>query len=85
MTNTFGQSDANNGGDWISNKEMNLAANSSGTEDGLLETDNKGNEDASRDSEPHIQKSETDGKGVDPGRTPGKAEGVEDAEDRGNQ
>lgn len=63
---------------------MNPAANSSATENGLLNSDNKGG-DTSRDSEPHIQKSETEGKGVNPGRTPGKAEGVEDAEERGNQ
>ena len=85
MANTFGQSNANETGDWSNNKEMNPAANSSATENGLLESDNKGNEDAWRDSEPHIQKSETEGKGVNPGRTPGKAEGVEDAEERGNQ
>ena len=85
MANTSGQSNANDTGDWNSNKEMNPATNSSATEDGLLETNNKGNEDTWRDSEPHIQKSETEGKGVNPGRTPGKAEGVEDAEERGNQ
>ena len=31
---------ANNTGDWASNKEMNPAANSSVTEDGLLEDEN---------------------------------------------
>jgi hypothetical protein len=84
MANTSGQPDANDSGDW-NNKKMNPAANSSVTEDGLSETDNKGSKDARHDSEPHIQKSETEGKGVNPGRTPGKAEGVEDAEERGNQ
>jgi hypothetical protein len=85
MANTFEQSDANDTGDWNNNKEMNPAANSSATESGLQESDDKGSEEARLDSEPHIQKSETEGKGVNPGRTPGKAEGVEDAEERGNQ
>ena len=81
MANTSGQPEANDTGDWNSNKEMNPASNSSATENGLLESDSpKGN-----DSEPHVQPSETEGKGVNPGRTPGKAEGVEDAEERGNQ
>lgn len=40
---------------------------------------------AENDSKPHIEPSETEGKGVNPGRTPGKAEGVDDAEERGNQ
>ncbi len=83
MAGTFGN--ANDTGDWNSNKEMNPAANSSVTENGLLETNEKGNEDAWRDAEPHIKKSETDGEDVNPGRTPGKAEGVEDAEEAGNQ
>jgi hypothetical protein len=85
MANTFEQSDANDTGDWNNNKEMNRAANSSATESGLQQSDDKGGEEARLDSEPHIQKSETEGKGVNPGRTPGKAEGVEDAEERGNQ
>lgn len=85
MANTFGQSNANVGGDGNSGKEMNTAANSSITNDDFSDMNNKGSEDAGRDSKPHIQKSETEGKGVNPGRTPGKAEGVEDAEERGNQ
>lgn len=85
MANAQGQSNANDTGDWNSNKEMNPAANSSVTEDGLLESDSQDGESSWRDSEPHIQRSETGGKGVNPGRTPGKAEGVEDAEQRGNQ
>lgn len=47
--------------------------------------DTKTENSADQNSKPHIQKSETEGKGVDPGRTPGKAEGVDDAEERGNQ
>jgi hypothetical protein len=85
MANEQGQSKANDTGDWNSNKEMNPAANSSVTEDGLLESSSQDGEDSRRDSEPHIQKSETDGKGVNPGRTPGKAEGSENFEERGNQ
>ena len=84
MANTFGQSNADDTGNRNSDKEMNSAANSS-TDKTVSETENKSDDKASRDSEPHIQKSETEGKGVNPGRTPGKAEGVEDAEERGNQ
>ncbi|HEX6126459.1 MAG TPA: hypothetical protein VFZ23_13875 [Pyrinomonadaceae bacterium] len=67
---TTGKAQANDTGDWQNNKEMNPGQNSSVTEDGLLEDANtrtaggdwRGEED-----------SETTG---DPGRTPGKAEGV---------
>ena len=69
MTNISGQSSDHAEGH--DNKEMNSS-------------DIKGGS-ASSDSEPHIEPSETEGKGVNPGRTPGKAEGVEDAEERGNQ
>ena len=85
MANNQGTSNANDAGDWSSNKEMNPAANSSVTENGLLESNSQGGDDSWRDSEPHIQKSETEGKGVNPGRTPGKAEGSENFEERGNQ
>ena len=37
---TTGKAKANDTGDWASNKEMNPAANSSVTEDGLLEDEN---------------------------------------------
>jgi hypothetical protein len=37
---TTGKAQANDTGDWASNKEMNPAANSSVTEDGLLEDEN---------------------------------------------
>jgi hypothetical protein len=84
MANTFGQSTANDTGDWNSNKEMNPAANSSVTEDGLLERENKDGDETWRDAEPHVEKSET-GSDVNPGRTPGKAEGVEDPERTGNR
>lgn len=83
MANNQGTS--NDIGDWSNNKEMNPAANSSVTEDGLLESNSQDGEDSWRDAEPHIQKSETEGKGVNPGRTPGKAEGSENFEKRGNQ
>ena len=83
MANNQGTS--NDIGDWSNNKEINPAANSSITEDGLLESSSQDGEDSWHDAEPHIQKSETEGKGVNPGRTPGKAEGSENFEERGNQ
>jgi hypothetical protein len=83
MANNQGTS--NDAGDWSSNKEMNPAGNSSVTKDGLLESNSQDGEDSWRDAKPHIQKSETEGKGVNPGRTPGKAEGSENFEERGNQ
>ena len=85
MANNFGQSKANDTGDWSNNKEMNPAANSSVTEDGLLESSSQDGEQGWRNDEVNIQNSETGNKGVNPGRTPGKAEGVEEPEKRGNQ
>lgn len=76
MANTFGQSDASETSDSDSKRGSNSA-----NENGLTESDSQNGDD----SEPHVQPSETGGKGVNPGRTPGKAEGVEDAEERGNQ
>jgi hypothetical protein len=85
MANNSGQSKANDTGDWSSNKEMNPAANSSITENGLLESNSQEGEQSWRTSDVNIQNSETGNKSVNPGRTPGKAEGVEDSEERGNQ
>ena len=73
MANTSEQ--ANDNAERQDKKEMNSSA-----KEGRLTSDNSGS-----DSEPHIQPSETEGKGINLGRTPGKAEGVEDAEERGNQ
>ncbi len=44
----------------------------------------KDGEKTRRDSEPNMQKSETESETVNPGRTPGKAEGVDDPEETGN-
>lgn len=85
MANNPGQSKADDTGDWSSNKEINPAANSSVTDDGLLESDSQNGEQSWRTSDVNIQKSETGNKSVNPGRTPGKAEGVEDSEEKGNQ
>jgi hypothetical protein len=85
MANNSGQSKANDTGNWGSNKEMNPAANSSITENGLLESNSQEGEQSWRTSDVNIQNSETGNKSVNPGRTPGKAEGVEDSEERGNQ
>lgn len=41
MAGIFGNKTADDQGDWTSNKEMNPAANSSVTENGLLEKDDK--------------------------------------------
>lgn len=76
---TTGKTQANDTGDWQNNREMNPNANSTVTEDGLLEDENtrtaggdwRGEED-----------SEMTG---DPGRTPGKAEGVTEPERGGNE
>lgn len=64
---------------------MNPAANSSVTENGLLDADSQNGEARWRDSEVNVQNSETGSKSGDPGRTPGKAEGVDDPEESGNQ
>ncbi len=85
MANNQGHSTANDVGDWGNNKEMNPAANSSVTENGLLDADSQNGEARWRDSEVNIQSSETGDKTGDPGRTPGKAEGEENFEKTGNQ
>jgi hypothetical protein len=95
MANSTGKKMANDTGDWGSNKEMNPMANSSITEDGLLESDNElDNGDEWRRTAPvpdHgisagtvAQKPGTNRAG-DPGRTPGTAEGVENPEKKGNE
>lgn len=84
MAGTFGNLNANDTGDWNSNKEMNPAANSSVTEDGLLSGHSTSSDENDDSSKVNITESES-GSTVNPGRTPGKAEGVEDAEERGNQ
>ena len=83
-------SKANDTGDWQNNKEMNPNANSSVTEDTLLEDDSTKSAGGSWRSEPDldhgISAGVADGKAQgDPGRTPGKAEGVDDPEIRGNE
>jgi hypothetical protein len=55
------------------------------TENGLLDADSQNGEARWRDSEVNVQNSETGSKSGDPGRTPGKAEGVDDPEESGNQ
>jgi hypothetical protein len=75
---TTGKAQANDTGDWASNKEMNPAANSSVTEDGLLEDEN------TRTAGGDWRDEEEDETG-DPGRTPGKAEGVDNPERFGNE
>ena len=82
-------SNANDKGDWTSNKEMNPAANSSVTENGLLEDESRGSGDSWRDtpssSGTATRRATETGKTGDPGRTPGSAEGVEDFEKTGNE
>lgn len=89
-------SKANDTGDWGNNKEMNPMANSSVAEDPLLE-DESYKEDTWREEDgtesamavgtaarktPSTSDTTITG---DPGRTPGKAEGVEDPEIEGNE
>jgi hypothetical protein len=61
MDNSTGKKMANDTGDWGNNKEMNPAANSSITEDGLLEDEN------SLDNGDTWRLSLNAGKGVSPG------------------
>jgi hypothetical protein len=94
MANTGINSNANDKGDWGNNKELNPAANSSVTENGLLEDESRGTADSwreSRDVDHGIsagvaaQKAPDAGTTGDPGRTPGSAEGVDDFEETGNE
>jgi len=81
MAGIFGNKTANDQGDWTSNKEMNPAANSSVTENGLLEEEDKVGDTTWREN---AEDSKSDVKEDDPGRTPGKAEGDEDFDKYGN-
>lgn len=94
MATTGNNSKANKIGDWQSNKEMNPAANSSVTENGLMEDESRGSGDSwrqSRDVDHGIsagvaaQKAPDSSTTGDPGRTPGSAEGVEGFEKSGNE
>ena len=73
---------ANAVGDWPGNKEMNPAANSSVTENGVLEREEM--KEAGGDWRDDQEESELEMTG-DPGRTPGKAEGVRNPEINGNE
>lgn len=95
MGTNSGASHANDAGEWGNNKEMNPAANSSVTDDTMLEDeDTKGAGGSwrnARDVDHGIsagvaaQKAPDTEITGDPGRTPGKAEGVEDPEIDGNE
>jgi hypothetical protein len=85
-------SKANDKGDWGNNKELNPAANSSVTENGLLEDESRGTADSWRESEDGSSstgaatgKARNTSKSGSPGTTPGSAEGVEDFETTGNE
>ena len=77
---TKAKTQANDTGDWGNNKELNPLANSSDTEDPLLEDENT--RTAGGDWRGEDDDDFTTG---DPGRTPGKAEGVENPQRAGNQ
>ena len=95
MNGTFGKSAAKDVGDWTNNSELNPATNSPVTEDSVIA---EGMDDAKEwrddnvaDSDKgvsagavSVQESEANAGTKDPARTPGKAEGVEDPERRGN-
>lgn len=89
MGNTGINSKANDQGDWTSNKEMNPAANSSVTENGLLGDESRGSGDSWRDDSDAggtaTRRATETTKTGDPGRTPGSAEGVEEFERTGNE
>lgn len=93
MGTNSGISNANDTGDWGNNMEMNPAANSSVTEDTMLEDENTkeagGAWRDARDLDHGISAGVAAQKAPDttgdPGRTPGKAEGVEKPEIDGNE
>lgn len=89
---TFNKTSSNDTGDWQNNKEMNPAANSPETENGLIEDKSPGTADSWRKSPDEgdsssaaAQQSADSSTTGDPGRTPGSAEGVEDFEKTGNE
>ena len=96
MNGTFGKSAAKDAGDWTNNSEMNPATNSPVTEDSVsaqsVDEAREWRKDNFADSDHgvsagavSVNESET-GRGTgEPARTPGKAEGVEDPEERGNE
>ena len=96
MNGTFGKSAAKDVGDWTNNSELNPATNSPVTEDSVIaegvddakewRDDNFANSDRGVSAGAvTVQESETHSGTKNPGRTPGKAEGVEDPEKRGNE
>jgi hypothetical protein len=97
MNGTFGKSAAKDVGDWTNNSELNPATNSPVTEDSVVRGGDKENAQSWREDNignaDHgvsagavaAQDSETETGTDDPGRTPGKAEGVDDAEEKGNE
>ncbi len=70
MQNEFESDTANKEGDWTNNKEMNPAANSSVTENGVLESDDSTAEETWRDD----GAADANDKFADPTRATGKAE-----------
>lgn len=95
MNGITGKSAAKDIGDWTNNSEMNPATNSPVTEDSVIaegldeakewRDDNFANSDKGVSAGAvSVQQSETHSGTKDPGRTPGKAEGVENPEERGN-
>jgi hypothetical protein len=97
MNGTFGKSAAKDVGDWTNNSELNPATNSPVTEDSVARSGDEENAQSWREENignaDHgvsagsvaVQDSETNTGSDDPGRTPGKAEGVDDAEEKGNE
>ena len=96
MNGTFGKSAAKDVGDWTNNSELNPATNSPVTEDSVIaegndnakewRDDNFANSDRGVSAgSVAVQDSETGAGTEEPGRTPGKAEGVEDPEESGNE
>lgn len=73
MAGTFGTKQDNDDSGWNNNKEMNPAANSSVTDDVLLEADDQEGDTSWRDKDVNAET-------ADPGITPGSAEG-EDEDD----
>ena len=97
MNGTSGKSAAKDVGDWENNKEMNPAANSAIVEDSIGDSEEESTAEGWRDDNfansdrgvsagaVSVHESEKESGTGDPGRTPGKAEGVENEEKIGNE
>lgn len=73
MAGDFGTKQDKDESGWNSNKEMNPLANSTVTDEGLLESEDQDGDKSWRDKDVTAESG-------DPGRTPGSAEGEDESE-----